>query len=236
MPLHAFLLLLLPLSSFSQALSNIPDEKRTIMHVRQIETPCRYTLMGETFVGRKSAAGGKIRVRTLGGERTLAVRGHIRYFFGNAAFFDAPWHFEVIGNSGLVDLVVQPEPIALPAGSPPVTKAEMRATGALFESGRRCGEDADVAEYRWKQGMENIRADFAEVLRMADTMSEQQLAKAISAGAIKITPYSRPTSASSNNLLKQNLLATPNSLVSGYRARLQAMMDSVAPNLKSSRN
>ncbi|MDX2266721.1 MAG: hypothetical protein NW208_01360 [Bryobacter sp.] len=212
--------------------ATIPNERRSVLALRQVETPCRYTLAGATYVGQRSAAGGKIEAHTLAGEKTLAVRGTIRYVFGNGTFFEAPWHFEVIGNRGLERLTIIPEPVLLPAGAPRVERAEMRATGALLESGKLCGADGEGARWRWQQGIDNVMADFAEAMHLAESLPEKDFAKAVGAGVIRLGPYARPTSATTNRLLKQNLLATPTLLVKGYKERLKAMQEALRPQSK----
>lgn len=207
-----------------------PVEKRSVMHVRQIETKCRVALAGETMVGEKSAEGGKIRVRALGGERILGVRGTIRYYFGNGTMQEGRWRSEVIGQQGVGEFSVVPDPVVFPKGSPRVDRAEMRALGAYFESGGMCGELGETAKMAYQRGLQDATADVEEAMRLANSLDEAQFARLVNGNLIKLGPYARPSSVALNAKFKELLLVTPTRLVRDYKTRLLHLKESLVPH------
>jgi hypothetical protein len=203
------------------------QEKREVMHVRQIETSCRFTLMGETRVGERSAAGGKIHARALGGEKLLSVRGTLRYYGGNGAIHDGRWRSEVLGHAGVTEATIIPDPVAFPQGFPRVAKVEMRVEGAYFESGNSCGADAAGAKAAWRRGIESALADVDEAIRLAESLDERQFLKALNAGLIKAGPYARTTSELMNGTFRSELLASPTLLLKDYKIRLRQLRNAV---------
>lgn len=208
----------------------VPVEKRSVMHVRQIETKCRIALSGSAMVGEKSAEGGKIRVRALGGERILGVRGTIRYYFGNGTMQEGRWRSEVIGQQGVGELGVVPDPMVFAKGSPRVDRAEMRALGAYFESGAMCGELGETAKLAYQRGLQDASADVEEALRLANSLDEAQFARLVNGNLIKLGPYARPSSLALNAKFKELLLVTPTRLVRDYKTRLVHLKESLAPH------
>lgn len=204
------------------------------MHVRQIETKCRVALSGVAMVGEKSADGGSIRVRALGGERLLGVRGTIRYYFGSGTMQESRWRAEVIGQQGVSELSVVPDPAVFPKGVSRVDHAEMRALGAYYESGLTCGELGDTAKLGYERGLEDAAADVEEAMRLANSLEEVQFARLVNGGLIKLGPYSRPSSAGMNNKFKELLLISPTRLVRDYRTRLHHLRQSLLPAAHSS--
>ncbi len=207
----------------------VPMEKRSAMHVRQIETKCRIALTGAAMVGEKSAEGGQVRVRALGGERILAVRGTIRYYFGNGSIQETRWRGEVIGQQGVPELSVIPDPTVFPRGAGKLDRAEMRALGAHFESGASCGELGDAAKMAYQRGLQDAAADVEDAIRLANSLDEAQFAKVVNNNVIKLGPYSRPSSASMNGKFKELLLVSPTRLVRDYKTRLTYLRDSLSP-------
>lgn len=210
--------------------ATVPAEKRSVMHVRQIETKCRIALSGVTMVGEKSAEGGSLRVRALGGERILGVRGTIRYYFGNGTMQEARWRSEVIGRDGVAELSVIPDGVVFLKGAPRVDRAEMRALGAYFESGAACGELGETAKQAYQRGLEDASADVEEAMRLASSLDEAKFAKRVNGNLIQLGPYSRPSSVALNAKFKELLLVTPTRLVRDYKSRLQHLKESLAPH------
>jgi hypothetical protein len=203
-------------------------EKRSAMHVRQIETKCRIALTGAAMVGEKSAEGGRVRVRALGGERILAVRGTIRYYFGNGSIQETRWRGEVIGQQGVPELSVIPDPLIFAKGAGKLDRAEMRALGGHFESGASCGELGESAKMAYQRGLQDAAADVEDAMRLANSLDEAQFAKLVNGNVIKLGPYSRPSSAAMNGKFKELLLVSPTRLVRDYKTRLLHLRETLS--------
>jgi hypothetical protein len=233
MPTKALIIALSSIAWAQYDTALIPTEKRSVMHVRQIETKCRIALNGETWVGALSAEGGRIRVRALGGERLLAVRGTLRYYFGNGTMQEARWRSEVIGQQGVPEFTVIPDPVVFAKGAPRVDRAEMRALGGYFESGALCGELGDTAKMAYLRGLDNAAADVEEALQMANALDEANFARAVNGNLVKLGPYARPSSPAMNNKFKELLLISPTRLVRDYKTRLQQMKETLKPGSRA---
>lgn len=208
---------------------SLPVEKRSVMHVRQIDTKCRIALSGTAMVGERSAEGGRIRVRAMGGERLLGIRGTVRYLFNNGTMQEARWRAEVIGQQGVGEMSVVPDPVVFAKGAPKVDRAEMRALGAYFESGAACGELGETAKAAYQRGMEDAAKDVEEAMRLASALDEAQFAKRVNGNLIPMGPYGRPSSISMNAKFKELLLASPTSLMRDYKVRLLHLKESLVP-------
>jgi hypothetical protein len=143
---------------------------------------------------------------------------------------EARWRGEVIGQQGVGELSVVPDPALFPKAAPRVDRAEMRALGAYFEGGSACGELGESAKLAYQRGLEDATADVEEAMRLANSLEEAQFAKLVNGNLIKLGPYSRPSSVALNAKFKELLLATPTKLVRDYKSRLTHLKESLLPH------
>lgn len=221
------LLFVLPISG--QFGPRVPDESRAPMAIRPPASKnCNLAISGEAHVGRVSVKGGSIEVRDLTGGGILSVSGTLRFQFANGRYFDYVWRNSTGGLSAR-SMKITPTETLFAGGLVAPTRIDATVLGVYFADGEVCGETGVYLKEKFQKNLESMRLDAEQALGVANAIPPKLFEEALKTGLLSTGPYDRETVASSNALLKGQLLDAAGKLRPEYKEWLKRWQDSLKP-------
>jgi len=189
---------------------------------------CNLAISGEARVGRVSMKGGSIEVRDLSGSGILALAGILRFQFANGRYFDYVWRYTSAGLAAR-SMKITPEETLFAGGLVAPSRIDSSVLGVYFLDGEICGETGAYIKEKFQKNLENVRLDAEQAIGIAKTLSPKLFEEAVRNGLLTAGPYQRESIASSNALLRTQLLGPDGKLVGEYKEWLNRWQNSIKP-------
>lgn len=214
----------------AQSGGRLSGETGTPMTVRSPNLgACKLDVSGTVRVTKSSVAANRLVVRDLKARGVRAVTGVLRLHSAFGRFQEKVIRYELIGSRGVNRLTMPPSSFDI---SPPATidRIEGLITGAYFEDGTVCGENAEIAKGHYQQALADGHKDAEEAIALAAKLSATEFESRIKRGAlIPLGPYSRGTTAGFNQRVSLLLLSPSGQLIASYKTALHELMRSLTP-------
>ncbi len=206
----------------------MPDESRAPMAIRPPATKnCNLAIGGAAQVGRVSVKGGSIEVRDLSGSGILAATGTLRFQFANGRYFDYVWRHTSSGMA-IRSMKITPEETLL-GGLVAPSRIDSTVLGVYFADGEVCGETGAYLKEKFQKNLQSVRLDAEQALGVANALPPKLFAEALRNGLLEAGPYQRESIASSNEMLRGQLLGPGGKLVPEYKEWIKRWQDSLKP-------
>ena len=179
-------------------------------------------------MGRVSMKGGSIEVRDLSGSGILAVTGTLRFQFANGRYFDYVWRYTTAGFPAR-SMKITPEETLFAGGLVAPNRIDSTVLGVYFADGAVCGETGAYLKEKFHKNIENVRLDAEKAIGAANALSPKHFEEAVRNGLLATGPYQRESIASSNAMLKSQLLGPDGKLLLEYKEWLKRWQDSLKP-------